>query len=231
MISKRHAALAVLGIVALTACGTTQENAAGDGGEQPQVAQQDSETSASDNSEQQQLGDVTQSMDDALQTITYPMQGHEGEITMGVLAPEVQGDAMLVSIVFEPEFADETTEGVKFKDLHGSSANSVLMPVVSDRENFKAYHVPRETTNQFVQGGGWTGGSFATGTWASAIGNVEVRSGDQYVHWAYFPTPEDDIETVDIAVIPGMQEFRDVTIDWGSNEPASTTSSDDSQDD
>ena len=121
MISTRHAALAVLGIVALTACGTTQENAAGDGGEQPQVAQQDSETSASDNSEQQQLGDVTQSMDDALQTITYPMQGHEGEITMGVLAPEVQGDAMLVSIVFEPEFADETTEGVKFKDLHASA--------------------------------------------------------------------------------------------------------------
>ena len=231
MVGRRYAALAMLGLIALTGCGTAQDDAAAESEDQTQVAQQDAESPAPDNAAEQAPTDVTRSMDEVLQTITYPMQDHEGEITMGIMAPEVQGEAMLVSIVFEPEFADETTEGVQFKDLHGDSANSVLMPVVSDRENFKAYHVPRETTNQFVQGGGWTGGSFATGTWASAIGNVEVRSGDQYVHWAYFPTPEDDIETVDIAVIPGMQEFRDVTIDWGSNEPASTTSSDASQDD
>ena len=230
MVAKRYTALAVLGIIALTACGTTQPEAAGDTDEQTQTAQQDPAVE-SGSDEQSEPTDVTRSMDDAVQTITYPMQDHEGEITMGILTPEVQGDAMLVSIVFEPEFADDTTDGVKFRDLHGKSANSVLMPVVSDRENFKAYHVPRETTNQFVQGGGWTGGSFGTGTWASAIGDVEVRSGEQYMHWAYFPTPEDDIETVDIAVIPGMQEFRDVTIDWGSTEPGSGATGNSGQDD
>lgn len=227
MVAKRHAALAVLGIVALTACGTTaSEDAAGDTAKEPQVAQQDS-----DGAEAQEPTDVTRSMDEALQTITYPMQGHEGEITMGIFAPEVQGEAMLVSILFEPKFEDEESEGVQFNELHDEFGKNVLMPVVSDRENFKAYHVPRETTNEFAQGGGWTGGSFGAGAWASMIGDVEVRSGEQYLHWAYFPAPEDDIETVDIAVIPGMQEFRDVTIEWGSTEPGSATTGDSSQDD
>lgn len=232
MARKRHAGLALFGILALAACGTTEAQTTDNAQSQDQVAQGDttSEPAAQDTAEDQAPTDVTRDMDDAVQTITYPMQGHEGEITMGILPPEVQGEAMLVSIIFEPEFADEDTEDVRFRDLHGDAANTVLMPVVSDRENFKAYHVPRETTNQFVQGGGWTGGSFGTGTWASPIGDVEVRSGEQYLHWAYFPTPEDDIETVDIAVIPGMQEFRDVAIDWGSTEPGSTSTGESAQD-
>lgn len=227
MAGKRHVGLAVVGILALAACGTPQEQAT-ENSDSQQVAQQDSDSAQPDSAQEQGPTDVTVHMDDAVQTITYPMQGHEGEITMGILPPEVQGEAMLVSIIFQPEFADaEDAEGVRFRKLHGDSANTVLMPVVSDRENFKAYHVPRETTNQWVQGGGWTGGTFGNGTWASPIGEVEVRSGEQYMHWAYFPTPEDDIETVDIAVIPGMQEFRDVKIDWGSSQPASSGSSGD----
>src|SRR5690625_872619 len=215
MAGKRHAGLALLGILALAACGTTEAQSTDNAEGQVTQGETASDPAAPDSAEDQTPTNVTRHMDDAVQTITYPMQGHDGEITMGILPPEVQGEAMLVSIIFEPEFADdEDTEGVRFRDLHGDSANTVLMPVVSDRENFKAYHVPRETTNQFVQGGGWTGGSFGTGTWASPIGDVEVRSGEQYLHWAYFPAPEDDIDTVDVAVIPGMQEFRDVEIDW-----------------
>jgi len=76
-------------------------------------------------------------------------------------------------------------------------------------------------THESVQGGGWLSGAHAGGAWASAIGDVEVRSGEQYLHWAYFPAPEDDIDTVDVAVIPGAQEFRDVHIDWGDAEPGS----------
>jgi hypothetical protein len=220
MVRKRHAGLALLGIIALAACGTTEAQSTDTA--QEQGAQQDSapDPAEPDSANEQQPTDATRDMDDAVQTISYPMQGYDGEITMGILPPEVQGEAMLVSIIFQPEFEDEdeATEDVQFRDLHGDSANSVLLPVVSDRENFKAYHVPRETTNQFVQGGGWIGGSFGTGTWASAIGDVEVRSGEQYMHWAYFPTPEDDINTVDVAVIPGMQEFRDVEINWDQDD-------------
>lgn len=210
----------MLGILVLTACGSSQDQTTED--PEDQTAAVDQENDA-DSWEEQGPKDVTLQLDDAQQTISYPMQGHDGEITMGIFAPEVQGETMLVSVVFEPVFADENDEeGVKFKELHNDSPGAVLMPVVSDRENFKAYHVPRETTNQFAQGGGWAGGMFADGTWASAIGDVEVRSGEQYLHWAYFPAPEDDIDTVDIAVIPGMQEFRDVPIEWGSTEPGST---------
>ena len=233
MTRARHAGLALLGILALTACGTTEGQTTDEVASPTQVGQDDSasEPAEPDSAEGQGPTDVTRQLDDAVQTITYPMQGHDGEITMGIFTPEVQGEAMLVSIVFEPEFADEDTEDVRFRDLHGDSANTVLMPVVSDRENFKAYHVPRETENQFVQGGGWTGGSFGTGTWASPIGDVEVRSGEQYLHWAYFPAPEDDIDTVDVAVIPGMQEFRDVEIDWGSTAPGTATTEEPTEDD
>src|SRR5699024_12254803 len=101
----------------------------------------------------------------------------------------------------------------------GTSAFSVGMPVVSDRENFMGCHVPRMETIDFVQGGGWAGGSIGKGTGASAIGDVDVQAGAQYLHWTYFPTPVDDIDTVDIAVIPGVQEFRDVEIGWGATEP------------
>lgn len=209
----------MLGILVLTACGSSQDHTTEDPEDQTAAVEQEDDT---DSSEEQGPEDVTLQLDDAEQTISYPMQGYDGEITMGIFTPKVQGETMIVSVVFEPVFADEDEDGVKFKELHHDTPNAVLMPVVSDRENFKAYHVPRETTNQHAQGGGWAGGMFADGTWASAIGDVEVRSGEQYQHWAYFPAPEDDIDTVDIAVVPGMQEFRDVPIDWGSAEPGST---------
>lgn len=224
MVGKRHVGLAMLSIIVLAGCGAPQGQAGNTSDNQTAVEHDNASTEPADQDSSENHGpqDVTLTLDDAVQTITYPMQGYDGEITMGVITPEVQGETMLVSIIFEPEFADEeNNEAVRFGNLHGESSKSVLMPVVSDRQNFKAYHVPRETTNVHVQGGGWNGGSFATGTWASPIGNVDVRSGEQYVHWAYFPAPEDDIDTVDIAVIPGMQEFRDIEIDWGSTEPGS----------
>lgn len=229
MASKRHAGLALLSLLVLTACGTPEGQAPENDGTHTQ--QQDTDPAESDGAQAEGPTDVTRDLDDAVQTITYPMQGHEGDITMGIFAPEVQGETMLVSVVFEPEFADEQPEGVRFQDLHGETGNTVLAPVVSDRENFKAYHVPREATYGFVQGGGWIGSSFANGTWASPIGDVEVRSGEQYLHWAYFPAPEDDIDTVDIAVIPGMQEFRDIEIDWGSSTPEATTTDESPEDD
>ena len=221
-------ALAMLGLFLLTACGTggdegSEGSPTADQAEPGDVA---SEGSTAEDAEADEgtadtgsPQDATASMDDAVETITYPMQEHEGEITMGLLTPEVEGDSMLVSVVFQPDFADDG-EAVQFSTLHGA-VGGVLAPAVSDRQNMKAYHVPREVTHESVQGGGWLSGAHAGGAWASAIGDVEVRSGEQYLHWAYFPAPEDDIDTVDVAVIPGAQEFRDVHIDWGDAEPGS----------
>lgn len=235
-------ALAVLSLFVLTACG-----AGGD--EAPEVTPNQDQTEpgdvapdegaaegadAEEESADAQDGpqDGTPRMDDAMETITYPMQGYDGEITMGLLPPEVQGDSMQVSVVFEPQFENED-ESVEFRELHGE-IGSVLAPVVNDRENMKAYHVPRVSTNPHVQGGGWFAGRFAPETWASAIGSVEMRSGEQYVHWAHFPAPEDDIDTVDVAVVPGAQEFQNVQIDWGDTQPGSADtgeSTDDEDDD
>ena len=222
MADKHYIGLTMLGVVLLTACGTTQEQASETSEAQPQ--QEHSTTAAaeaedSSDDQQQDAPDATRDLADAVETISYPMQGYDGEITMGIFPPEVQGETMLVSVVFQPEFSDDSADDVRFADLHGTSGLSVLMPVVSDRQNFTVYHVPRMSTSDFAQGSGWTGGSVGDGTWASAIGDVKVQSGAQYLHWAYFPAPVDDIDTVDIAVIPGVQEFRDVEIDWGATEP------------
>lgn len=232
-------ALAVLGLFLLTACGTgtdeePEATAPHDQPEPGDVGLDDGHADDADTDEepaeaQDGPQDVTASMDDAVQTITYPMQDHDGEITMGMLSLEVQGESMQVSVVFEPQF-DNEDDTAEFSKLHGETG-SVLAPAVNDRENMKAYNVPRKTTNPHVQGGGWLGGSFAPGTWASAIGDVEVRSGGQYVHWANFPVPEDDIETVDVSVVPGAQEFRDVEINWGDTQPGSADTTEDEHDD
>lgn len=157
--------------------------------------------------------DATLTMDDAVETITYSIQGDaaEGEITMGLQSLELVDDAMLLTLTFMPEYEDSDAVHL-FQDLHGDQGNSVLAPVVNDRANLKAYHVPRQTQNPHVQGGGWIGGSFGRGTWASPVGDVEAQSGELITHWAYFPAPEDDIDTVDVAVVPGVQEFQDVEI-------------------
>lgn len=227
-------ALAVLGLFLLTACGTgtdeEPESTPTQGQTGPEDVDRDDDSAEGTGTEEAsaERQDVTASMDDAVQTITYPVEGYDGEITMGLLPLAVQGESMQVTVVFEPQF-DNEDDSVEFSDLHGETS-PVLAPVVNDRENMKAYNVPRETTNPHVQGGGWIPGQFASGTWASAIGDVEVSSGGQYVHWANFPAPEDDIDTVDVAVVPGAQEFQDVQINWGETQPGSVDTGDTTED-
>lgn len=208
--------IGLTGVVALTGCGTLGGEPHDDSGqESPESTSEESPEQASEDSPdepREPAEDVTLTMDDAVQTITYPIQGSfaEGEVTMGLHSLEVVDDAMLLTVSFVPEYEDPS-EVHLFQNLH-SLGSTTLLPVVNDRENLKAYHVPRQTTNQFAQGGGWLGGSFATGAWASPVGDIEAQHGELITHWAYFPAPEDDIDTVDVAVVPGVQEFQDVEI-------------------
>src|SRR5690625_3288622 len=84
MAGTYRAGLAMLGILVLTACGSSQDQTAED--PEDQTAAVDQENDA-DSSEEQGPKDVTLQLDDAQQTISYPMQGHDGEITMGIFAP------------------------------------------------------------------------------------------------------------------------------------------------
>lgn len=155
----------------------------------------------------------------------------EGEISMALHGVEVGAEGMLVTVSFTPEYEQGDEPAHFIEDMHNpNNANIInyLLPVVSDRENLKAYYVP--LMNDHRSGSGWSAGNDTA--WASDV-DYHVHSGDTLTMWAYVPTPEDDISTVDVAVTPGAPEFRDVEIEWGDHSPADhgAPSDEDAEDD
>lgn len=163
------------------------------------------------------MEDVTHDPDAAQQTVTYSLSGVDGEMTMGVQSLTASEDGLLLEMTFVPEYEGE--EGpVDFEALHGAGgAMSHLLPTLNDRETFTQYFVPTSDPGKRTQG--WGFGTIEA--WATEVGGIEAPSGEIFSFWAHFPTPEDDIDVIDIAVVPGVQEFKDVEIDWGDVEPGS----------
>lgn len=222
MRSGTRAAAATLGVVAvlgLNACALT------DGGDEEIEQTSPEETDAETVAEEDDVPaagsgeDTTPDPDEALQSVTYTMTGPtQGEMTMALHGVEVGEEGMLITVTFTPEYEQDGEPAHFIEDMHNPSRANIaayLMPVVSDRENLKAYYVPVEVPER--AGGGW--GTRSDNAWASDV-DVHVHSGDTLTMWAYVPTPEDDIDTVDVSVVPGAPEFRDVEIEWGDHSPA-----------
>ena len=233
MRSGTRAAAATLGVVAvlsLNACALT------DGGDEEVEQTSSEETGAEAAAEEDDAPaagpteDTTPDPDEALQTATYAMTGPiEGEMTMALHGVEVGEEGMLITVTFTPEYEQDGEPAHFIEDMHNPSRANIatyLMPVVSDRENLKAYYVPVEVPER--AGGGW--GTRSDNAWASDV-DVHVHSGDTLTMWAYVPTPEDDIDTVDVSVVPGAPEFRDVEIEWGRHSPADHIGSGNEDDD
>ncbi len=239
-IRRTTAALGILAMLGLAACapGTEEgEDAAeengqsaeetADAGEGADTGDEADEDTGDEEQAQGSGEDVTPDPEEALESVTYAMQGSlEGEMTMGIHGLEVGEQGMLLTLTFVPEYEMEDGEPAHFvQDMHSvdlDNITSFLLPVVSDRENLKAYQVPRE--ERIDTGGGWQVDTVQA--WASEV-DVQIRPGETFTLWAYYPTPEDDIETADVAVVPGAPEFRDVPIEWGDHGPAEHESSED----
>lgn len=222
MRSGTRAAAATLGVVAvlgLNACALT------DGGDEEIEQTSPEETDAETVAEEDDVPaagsgeDTTPDPDEALQSVTYAMTGPtQGEMTMALHGVEVGEEGMLITVTFTPEYEQDGEPAHFIEDMHNPPRANIaayLMPVVSDRENLKAYYVPVEVPAR--AGGGW--GTRSDNAWASDV-DVHVHSGDTLTMWAYVPTPEDDIDTGDVSVVPGAPEFRDVEIEWGDHSPA-----------
>lgn len=199
--------------------GETEEAQQDDSEEAPE-ADTDSEEGDEDEDDAeapQTSTDSTLNHEDAVDTITYPIStdsGIEGEISMGLHSLEVTDQGMLLTMSFVPEYDDSDGPARFFDGLHTArSIDTHLLPVVNDRANLKAYYVPNEAGRH---SSGWVPGNREA--WASQL-NIRPRSGETVAFWAYYPVPEDDIDTVDIAVMDGVQDFREVEIDWGSYGP------------
>lgn len=229
--------LTVVATLALTACAPENEAAEfEDAEETADVSEEEGpaeDTQEDDASEDRE--DVTLEPEEAIENITYAFQDedHDGEITMGLHGLEVGDQGMLLTVSFVPEY-DESEDVLEFGEMHDTSLD-YLLPLVSDRENFKAYYVPHTGEGgpgamQDYPMSGWST-STAGEAWASEIGGREAPSGEPMVLSTYFPIPEDDIDTVDIAVVPGVQEFTDVQIDWGDQAPVASENDDQDEED
>lgn len=115
------------------------------------VAQEESADEDADDEDAPAAGtgeDATPDPDEAIQTVTYDMTGPtEGEMTMALQGLEVSDEGMLVTVTFTPEYEQDGDPAHFVRDMHDPAYENIteyLLPVVSDRANLKAYHVPRE---------------------------------------------------------------------------------------
>ena len=134
---------------------------------------------------------------DVIAETTYPMATSDvdgGTITVGVHELRVDGQTMLLTLYFTPEFDGD--DALNLFQMHGYSQ---LSPVLNDRANLKQYTV--------LDGGG-------SGEWSTHVGprGVSAASGETLVWWGYYAAPEDDIDTVAVSVFSGAAEL-DVRID------------------
>lgn len=202
-------ALAGLAVAGLTACGD-DEPAEFDAAEQStdgaeaqspepksdaQEADGDAEPEGKAAAEPVSTGPV--GPQDALETITYEIPGadpqEEATVTIGLHSLQHEGDVMRLELSFTPEFRGDGTY-----NLYGLHSQRIA-PVLNDRQNLKQYTV-------LGSGGGNTGWQTDTGP-----GNQRARSGQTLMYWGYFAAPEDDIDTLAVAV--GYVEFDDVSIE------------------
>ena len=237
--------VAALAALALTACATdddaaefedaeaaSQAQSADDNGDQTQQEEpasngaEDEEAANTESAEggPTQAEDASRHPDNAQQVTTYPLPEVEGEMTMGLQTLVAGDEGLLLSVSFVPEYEDE--DPLTMFELHGprgsTGNNAYLLPTLSDRQNFKQYYVPTPEPRHRAQG--WAGRS--ADAWATQLEGFGLRSGEVFTMWAYFPLPEDDIETVDVSVVPGAPEFQDVEIDWGDLQPGEGSGAD-----
>jgi len=130
---------------------------------------------------------------DVLAETTYPMAASDvggGTITVGVHDLKVDGETMLLTLYFTPEFDGE--EPLNLFEMHGYGP---LSPVLNDRANLKQYTVLDDDDS---------------GEWATPVGPIgaSADSGDTLVWWGYYAAPEDDIDTIAVSVFSGADELE-----------------------
>lgn len=225
-------ALLLTGALALSACSTDDSNAGftegDDATEQAAVTEETTDDAAPDEGTDADASDGENNensnnsvpntqitADDAVETVTYdiPNDDIDGTITVGFHSLKVRGETMELTLTYTPEF--EGGNSYNLWRLH-SSDHSAVAPALFDRENLKRYDILRA-------GPEWESGD----VWNSSHLVTRLNSGDTQVYQATFAAPQDDIDTINVAV-SAAPEFEDVQIErevessGSSSESAST---------
>lgn len=126
----------------------------------------------------------------------YTLPGTEDTVTIGVHSLVVDGKTMTLKLVMTPDFSSVSdNETVSIYDMKGSGAG-YFNPQLVDRKNLKEYAVVRDGPTQ----------------WASNSVDTETTNGEPVIWWGVYAAPEDDIDTFDLRVLPGVPEFTNVPI-------------------
>lgn len=140
-----------------------------------------------------------------VETMTVPMVEDQGEVAIGLHSLVHEGEAMVLTVSFTPDL--ESEEDIRLSEmfnLRPGHENS-LRPYLNDRENLKRYSV-------LGHGHGDRG-------WQSSGFDSIFVDGEPGYYWAHFPAPEDDIDAVNVSVLPDVPDFEDVEIQQSSAVP------------
>lgn len=220
-ILKASVGLALVGVLALSACARDDPAEFDEGDSQ---AASDTETTDTDSADAESQGADSEGADsedanddqdsgsspetspgvnpdDALETVTYPIPSDsiDGELTVGFHHLRVEGQTMELLLTYTPEFTGNDAHSLW--QLHGNNHASVA-PHLYDRENLKRYSILE------------SGAGYGEGHWATPQADVSIASGETQAYWATFAAPEDDITTINVG-LPVGPEFKDVDIDSG----------------
>lgn len=216
-LTRRRAALALTALAALplAACGVTEQADFEDGpdspaAEVPEESDAEQPSPSDGGGEEQQTGaddasgGAPEVIDpaDAVDTISYtlPTDELDGTMTVGLHHLIQRGRTMELLLTYTPEFRESGT--FSLWELHGDNHSNVP-PALFDRDNLKRYDI-------LGTGSAWD----TPNVWNSKQAEHKLASGDTQAYWATFAAPEDDIDTINIA-IPGAPEFEDVPIEQG----------------
>ena len=223
-LTRRRAALALTALAALplAACGVTEQADFEDGPDSP-APEEPEESEAAQPAASDGGGDESQTGTDgasggapevidpadAVDTISYtlPTDEIDGTMTVGLHHLIQRGQTVELLLTYTPEFRESGT--FSLWELHGDNHSNVP-PALFDRENLKRYDILRD-------GGTWDSAEI----WNSKQAEHKLASGDTQAYWATFAAPEDDIDTINIA-IPGAPEFEDVPIEQASSDDEGT---------
>lgn len=222
-------ALLLTGALAVSACSTDDTNAGftegDDATEQASVTEESTDdatpdegtdTDASDDENNENSNNSAANTqitaDDAVETVTYdiPTGDIDGTITVGFHSLKVRGETMELTLTYTPEF--EGGDSYNLWELNGRD-HSVVAPALFDRENLKRYDILRD-------GPSWD----SADVWNSRQAVTELNSGDTQVYQATFAAPQDDIDTINVAV-SGAPEFENVQVERDGDSSGSSSES------
>ena len=122
---------------------------------------------------------------------------------MEVYPLEVEEDVMRLSLAFTPDL--DSGDSIRTDQMFDTvGPGRLMLPTLNDRQNLKEYSILGASG---MSDSGWSTGS------------NDIGDGDTASYWAYYSAPEDDIDSISVAVAAGMPEFDEVSIEWGDATP------------